>query len=674
VAASLDSQSLKFSELNAAEQQALVEKVHSDLASEAHATLLTFDRAVNAIVDTEIAAEVRRIDTEEGDESGESSDQPASPRATATSSIPAPSRRSPAAATDVGSATKIVAISTSAIISLLEQLPPEHRTLTRMMLGQPFTSHFRARAWALQLRHATAALQYATVASRRRVDTISTMDVQITQRTQTFLEKDFVSATDEKIYTRRRLMVMKTALSYHHTLLLAKGHATTLRTAIYWLVTPIVYVYTGGRKPDPELPPAQEQNFVTELVEAVEALATGPAGVTSLEGGEEWSQKATLIDGDDGFDFGAVPAWALLFRNTLHALSPALLDRCVLVCRNKGLEADTARAIDAEEQAAYLAVAVGSTIERCLADLLSLETTLFVWDQALMSTYSGTIPRIAATVILLLQDTLMACTDRDEFLAGLYGQAKTITVGRLQTALEKFALPEVRKGLGMKTTSMSIAAAQEEQEGGGLEDVGDEVLKQVLKRMEVLSRANEDLDNGLEEKKAGHKVRRLAREKKRPPKWVSPDELMEQLGAEAEKEEKEEKKEKEEKEEKKKMGGKEGKEKKEKKEKKTDEEKEKKKEKKREKARAADFEADVKEAMTRVLGRAYSREEMDSMGPMDRRKYGEKKGALEEALGGLRAKREEEDAGLKEWKGGEGRLDLKEEGGEEQEGKDEALQ
>ena len=196
-----------------------------------------------------------------------------------------------------------------------------------------------------------------------------------------------------------------------------------------------------------------------------------------------------------------------------------------------------------------------------------------------------------------------------------------------------------------------------------------EVLKQVLKRMEVLSRANEDLDNGLEEKKAGHKVRRLAREKKRPPKWVSPDELMEQLGAEAEKEEKEEKKEKEEKEEKKKMGGKEGKEKKEKKEKKTDEEKEKKKEKKREKARAADFEADVKEAMTRVLGRAYSREEMDSMGPMDRRKYGEKKGALEEALGGLRAKREEEDAGLKEWKGGEGRLDLKEEGGRNKRGK-----
>ena len=54
-----------------------------------------------------------------------------------------------------------------------------------------------------------------------------------------------------------------------------------------------------------------------------------------------------------------------------------------------------------------------------------------------------------------------------------------------------------------------------------------------------------------------------------------------------------------------------------KKEKKTDEEKEKEKEKKREKARAADFEPDLKEAVTSVMGRAYNREEMDSKGPMN---------------------------------------------------------
>jgi hypothetical protein len=73
------------------------------------------------------------------------------------------------------------------------------------------------------------------------VDTISTADVQITTSCQTFLQKDFHPA--EKAYTRRRLMVMKTALSYHHVLLLGRGQSATLRPSLYWLLAPLTYVH-----------------------------------------------------------------------------------------------------------------------------------------------------------------------------------------------------------------------------------------------------------------------------------------------------------------------------------------------------------------------------------------------------------------------------------------------
>ena len=90
--------------------------------------------------------------------------------------------------------------------------------------------------------------------------------------------------------------------------------------------------------------------------------------------------------------------------------------------------------VDAEEQAAYFAVVVGASIERALADLLSLDATLFVWDQCLMSSFAATVPRVAATVFWCIKDALAACVEREEFVAVLYEQAKTIAVGRLQVS------------------------------------------------------------------------------------------------------------------------------------------------------------------------------------------------------------------------------------------------
>jgi len=216
-----------------------------------------------------------------------------------------------------------------------------------------------------------------------------------------------------------------------------------------------------------------------------------------------------------------------------------------------------------------------------------------------------------------------------------------------------------------------MAAAQEEAEtGGDISDLGDEVLKQVLGRMEIIAKLNQDLENGVAEEKSERKVKRLSRKKVRPPAWKPPqmpvEEGSEDLDLKEEKKEKvsENKIENETKKESEK-GDEKGSPRSEKKPEKTDEEKKAKKAKKAEKlekARKKDLEVDVADAMDKVFGRAYSREEMDSMGPLEIRKYEDKKDELEKVLGEIRERRfvekEEDDSELKEWKGGEGRIDL----------------
>jgi hypothetical protein len=289
--------------------------------------------------------------------------------------------------------------------------------------------------------------------------------------------------------------------------------------------------------------------------------------------------------------------------------------------------------------------------------------------------------QVLATVVYCLGDALRAVVERDDFVNVIATHGKSISVDALQTALEKHALPDIRKELGMKTTSMSIAVAKDEGEGGGgLADVGDEVLKQVLSRMDAVAKVNEDLENGLRAEAGADgryagKVKRLARKKAKPmgpppgeddkkekaaaaPKSPPKSTLKGGPGGKENQAEGGEE-----------GGGEEEGGKKEKK-KKTDEEKAAKKAKKLEKARKADFETDVAEAMQQVIGRVWTREEMDAMGPMDRRKYEEKSDELRGVLGGLRGKRAEggDDKELGKWdeEGAErykARLDLK--GGEE---------
>ena len=203
------------------------------------------------------------------------------------------------------------------------------------------------------------------------------------------------------------------------------------------------------------------------------------------------------------------------------------------------------------------------------------------------------------------------------------------------TSHYRFALPQTRKVLGMKTTSMSIdskfASSSAKDEAGEIL-MGDEVLKQVLARMDMISIMSEgDLPNSLSH--PGAEVKTLGRKvigweggppglmgvQKKPPK-----KKKDKSGGEKEK-------------------------------------------RRVEKQRHKDWEADVDEAMVTTYGRKYSAEEMASFGPMERKKYKEGFAELQGKIKDIRGKRKEAEPALKDWKEPWKRVELVEGGGEEEE-------
>ncbi|GMH55250.1 hypothetical protein TrRE_jg8453, partial [Triparma retinervis] len=419
VAEELSRENIKFSDLNPIEQQSLVEQMHARLLREAHDSISNFETAVSSVVDTEVAAEVRRIaavderDSNNKDAEGaggldDDKDDKDSGQST--------------------SATRIVEVATSAIIALLEQLPPEHRALTRLMLGQPFPESFRLRAWALSMRNATARKEYEGIFARRRVDTISTMDVQITQECQSFLQKQIGG---RGIYTRRRLMMMKSVLSYHHTLLMSRGEgSTTLPNRLYWLMTPIVYVFTGGKSPLPELAPGQESDFLVNLIEAWECVCRDSDGVNTLRDGEAFGAMGNSGEGN------ALPEWATLIRNGLEEADPVLFNHSLLVLQNLDPGGGGKVGINEDEESTLLAAALGVTISRCLVDTLSLDCCLYVWDQCVMASFRAVIPRVAVAVLVCLREALLSAGDREGFSKVIELQGRSVSFSALQMSME----------------------------------------------------------------------------------------------------------------------------------------------------------------------------------------------------------------------------------------------
>ena len=95
------------------------------------------------------------------------------------------------------------------------------KQLNRTMLNRELPGALRHEVWRTHLQHPTARADYANLLETSRVNTISERDMEIGNKCQGTLDKDFpalVAHHEEDHGNRTLIMLMKTVLSYHHAL------------------------------------------------------------------------------------------------------------------------------------------------------------------------------------------------------------------------------------------------------------------------------------------------------------------------------------------------------------------------------------------------------------------------------------------------------------------------
>jgi hypothetical protein len=166
----------KFSRLNPASQLALVEELHMKLQVSHSPAVISFENALASIIDTQVAVLLREREVETAAASSSSSSLGSEGIVTAAAAA-ASAELPPSSQADV-----VIEICMEGIVNLLQDLPPEHLALTRLMLGQPVPAKFRLKAFKLLLKNKSARNSYEGALAKSRISTISTMDSQITQQ------------------------------------------------------------------------------------------------------------------------------------------------------------------------------------------------------------------------------------------------------------------------------------------------------------------------------------------------------------------------------------------------------------------------------------------------------------------------------------------------------------
>jgi len=556
----------KFSELNPEEQQALVETSWESMSGEA--CRLDLMSVLGNVIDTEIAREIRHAYTTGGE--GTETDPgmkgnvkvPSSPRSPrhlnngnddgngasgeAHGSI---STKKQKGKPRKGQAELLMEITTSAIMALLEQLPPSHRTLTRLMLSQPFPDALRLRAYKLHLKNPSARSEFQNEMKRSRIDTISPIDAKIVSESEKFLTRVGQQWAGSG---GRRVGYMSRVLSYWHTRLMKRGAGRRGEVSgrYYWLLAPLLYVCTGGADDSTSIAntPEKEAYLHADLVENWEALCNiDMGGAEGLSSGEEWGERrSTLLTNDVSENEDSVPEWATLLWSTLKKGDGALLEHLINIIywggsghttntntntntnantnTNTNTNGDTTsggansltttasgtglaktskspakqrKRLGMTEEARILAVAFGPSIARGLVDLLSVNTLLFVFDQAILSKFTLIIPRACGALLCSIKELLIEVVDFAELMECVENVAKTVTVRNLQIAMDVQAFPETRKDMNISEKSFDWKEGNGGGAGSGKSAGGRSfALDSVLKRMDIIEMAtNGELPN-----------------------------------------------------------------------------------------------------------------------------------------------------------------------------------
>eukprot|EP00949_MAST-11_sp_MAST-11-sp1_P005054 g5054.t1 len=294
--------------------------------------------------------------------------------------------------------------------ALLRKLPSEKATL-RLMLNHDLPGPLRVTAWSMFLGHPTAREAYARGIAASRMTTISAKDSLITEKCGTILDTHFATLGPAGTGRSGRslLSLMKTVLSYYHTLL-----TDDLPAEVYYLAIPVVYVYS--------------QSYMTSSVES------------TVEG------FLALLDMPR-------PKFMLKISGQLRAVlrkhDSDLVDH---ICRISDVSGAGQQGTSTEEK--YLSALLEQPVMRLFVGTLSLECCCYVWDQCLMvGSFERLVPNYAVAMLIAQRELLLAAKSPQELAKIVESQSKAIRMRKLQGIAERLWMGQLRRDLGISRDS-----------------------------------------------------------------------------------------------------------------------------------------------------------------------------------------------------------------------------
>ncbi|CAM9327817.1 unnamed protein product, partial [Choristocarpus tenellus] len=274
-----------FSDLQSAEQVALLEEAQREMMLAGSDVYRAFEVQFSKIMDTEIAKEARRMILHEG--IGHKADE----------------------ADEALYLERILDIAAEGAVCLLQDLPREHMGSLRLMLNQPIPMRSRLELWKLLLSHTVVRGEYNLSMKQNQNLTISGHDVQITHRCQSLLESGRIAESNILPISSRNVILMKTVLSYHHACRMSQPglkqtdeYKKIPESYLHFMIPLCAVMETASPTAQPKL---QEKNMgekIADLIEMFEAALD--AGLKSLVDQSEMltDRKHQRVGGHEGLE------------------------------------------------------------------------------------------------------------------------------------------------------------------------------------------------------------------------------------------------------------------------------------------------------------------------------------------------------------------------------------
>jgi hypothetical protein len=275
----------------------------------------------------------------------------------------------------------ILKLAAEGTVGIMARLPEEQQATLRLLLNQEFPKPLRFPAWKHFLSSPIKRAAYNETRKKRLVDTISSVDVQITQNCETLLDKEF----PELLVRGDTLMLMKTVLSYQHV---RDTPSDPYDPNQSYLMVPIMMVLgervggAGGGGSD------ETSHDVALLVEAFSALMA--------------AERPRVVHSSHPL-FESTRTFVKDVQSGLETHNPGLLLHIQRLCAADGIGAavNQAQQSQSQQQLQALRVMLVDVVERLFVGTLSNAAAVYVWDQALIA---GTVYSLS-TVLPLLTGT-----------------------------------------------------------------------------------------------------------------------------------------------------------------------------------------------------------------------------------------------------------------------------